>query len=482
MANQYWKKLSDYSFLIPKEYRKGMRVPGIVFADESLIAQADRDRALEQVINVAFLPGIVKASLAMPDIHWGYGFPIGGVAAFDTEGGVISPGGVGYDINCGVRLLKTNLLAREVKPLVEPLLYELARNVPKGVGSHGLLRLSRGEMEKALTGGVKWAIGQGYGWKEDADFIEEGGVLAGADPNKVSERAFQRGKDQLGTLGAGNHFLEIQEVVEIFDERVARAFGLYPGQLVVMIHSGSRGFGHQICSDYIKVMEQVVKREGITLPDRQLCCAPLGSKEQKDYYAAMACAVNYAFINRHMMAHFTRVSFENVFKKSAESLGMDLLYDVAHNIAKFEEHQVSGEKKALCVHRKGATRAFGPGHPAIPQAYREIGQPVIIPGDMGRASFVLVGTDKAMTESWGSTCHGAGRTMSRSQAKRTVRGERLKQELEEKGIRVVVGHLSLLAEEAPLAYKDVSQVVSVCDGAGLSRKVARTRPLGVLKG
>ena len=459
-----------------------MRVPGIVFADESLIAQADRDRALEQVINVAFLPGIVKASLAMPDIHWGYGFPIGGVAAFDTEGGVISPGGVGYDINCGVRLLKTNLLAREVKPLVEPLLYELARNVPKGVGSHGLLRLSRGEMEKALTGGVKWAIGQGYGWKEDADFIEEGGVLAGADPNKVSERAFQRGKDQLGTLGAGNHFLEIQELVEIFDERVARAFGLYPGQLVVMIHSGSRGFGHQICSDYIKVMEQVVKREGITLPDRQLCCAPLGSKEQKDYYAAMACAVNYAFINRHMMAHFTRVSFENVFKKSAESLGMDLLYDVAHNIAKFEEHQVNGEKKALCVHRKGATRAFGPGHPAIPQAYREIGQPVIIPGDMGRASFVLVGTDKAMTDSWGSTCHGAGRTMSRAQAKRTVRGERLKQELEEKGIRVVVGHLSLLAEEAPLAYKDVSQVVSVCDGAGLSRKVARTRPLGVLKG
>jgi len=459
-----------------------MRVPGIVFADESLIAQADRDRALEQVINVAFLPGIVKASLAMPDIHWGYGFPIGGVAAFDTEGGVISPGGVGYDINCGVRLLKTNLLAREVKPLVEPLLYELARNVPKGVGSHGLLRLSRGEMEKALTGGVKWAIGQGYGWKEDADFIEEGGVLAGADPNKVSERAFQRGKDQLGTLGAGNHFLEIQEVVEIFDERVARAFGLYPGQLVVMIHSGSRGFGHQICSDYIKVMEQVVKREGILLPDRQLCCAPLGSKEQKDYYAAMACAVNYAFINRHMMAHFTRVSFENVFKKSAESLGMDLLYDVAHNIAKFEEHQVNGEKKALCVHRKGATRAFGPGHPAIPQAYREIGQPVIIPGDMGRASFVLVGTDKAMTDSWGSTCHGAGRTMSRAQAKRTVRGERLKQELEEKGIRVVVGHLSLLAEEAPLAYKDVSKVVSVCDGAGISKKVARTRPLGVLKG
>ena len=459
-----------------------MRVPGIVFADESLIAQADRDRALEQVINVAFLPGIVKASLAMPDIHWGYGFPIGGVAAFDTEGGVISPGGVGYDINCGVRLLKTNLLAREVKPLVEPLLYELARNVPKGVGSHGLLRLSRGEMEKALTGGVKWAIGQGYGWKEDADFIEEGGVLAGADPNKVSERAFQRGKDQLGTLGAGNHFLEIQELVEIFDERVARAFGLYPGQLVVMIHSGSRGFGHQICSDYIKVMEQVVKREGITLPDRQLCCAPLGSKEQKDYYAAMACAVNYAFINRHMMAHFTRVSFENVFKKSAESLGMDLLYDVAHNIAKFEEHQVNGEKKTLCVHRKGATRSFGPGHPAIPQAYREIGQPVIIPGDMGRASFVLVGTDKAMTDSWGSTCHGAGRTMSRAQAKRTVRGERLKQELEEKGIRVVVGHLSLLAEEAPLAYKDVSKVVSVCDGAGISKKVARTRPLGVLKG
>src|SRR3972149_6906056 len=434
MANQYWKKLSDYSFLIPKEYRKGMRVPGIVFADEPLIAQADRDRALEQVINVAFLPGIVKASLAMPDIHWGYGFPIGGVAAFDTEGGVISPGGVGYDINCGVRLLKTNLMAREVVPMVEPLLYELARNVPKGVGSHGLLRLSRGEMEKALTGGVKWAIGQGYGWKEDADFIEEGGGLAGADPNKVSERAFQRGKDQLGTLGAGNHFLEIQEVVEIFDERVAGAFGLYPGQLVVMIHSGSRGFGHQICSDYIKVMEQVVKREGIMLPDRQLCCAPLGSKEQKDYYAAMACAVNYAFINRHMMAHFTRVSFENVFKKSAESLGMDLLYDVAHNIAKFEEHQVSGEKKALCVHRKGATRAFGPGHPAIPQAYREIGQPVIIPGDMGRASFVLVGTDKAMTESWGSTCHGAGRTMSRAQAKRTVRGERLKPEAEEKGI------------------------------------------------
>jgi tRNA-splicing ligase RtcB len=476
------ERIGPYAFRIPQTYKKGMRVPGIIFADDELLEQAKKDQAMEQVANVAFLPGIVKASYAMPDIHWGYGFPIGGVAAFDLSTGVISPGGVGFDITCGVRLLRTNLVADEVREKMQPLIHELSRNVPAGVGSRGKIRLSREKMTELLKKGVIWAIKEGYGWQEDAEFTEEGGFLEGADPVKVSDRAYQRGLDQLGTLGAGNHFLEVQRVEEIYDERIARAFGLYLGQLTVMIHCGSRGLGHQICSDYVKVMDRVARRIGLELPDRQLACAPIDSPEGKDYYGAMACAANFARANRHVIAHFVRQSFEFIFGKGASKLGMTLLYDVAHNIAKFEEHVVDGKRRRLCVHRKGATRAFGPGHPEIPAAYREIGQPVIIPGDMRRSSHVLVGTEQAMKESFGSTCHGAGRVMSRTQAKKKIRGEDLKRSLEEQGIVVKVGKLSLLAEEAPEAYKDVTRVVDVCEGAGLSHKVVRLKPLGVLKG
>ncbi|MDI6892392.1 MAG: RtcB family protein [Actinomycetota bacterium] len=468
--------------MIPQTYRSGMRVPGTVYADDDLIFQADRDRALEQVVNVAFLPGIVKASFAMPDIHWGYGFPIGGVAAMDTKTGVISPGGVGYDVSCGVRLLRTNLTAKEIAPSMQALMHELSRNIPKGVGSRGKIKLGWKEMEELLVKGARWAVAAGYGWREDLDYTEDGGCLPEADPSKVSRRAFERGLSQPGTLGAGNHFLELQEVVEIYDDKVAEVFGLLKGQVVMMIHSGSRGVGHQICSDYIKVMDRVVRELGIELPDKQLGCAPITSDEGRDYYGAMACAANYALANRHCLAHWVRQSFEYVFKKSAESLGMHLLYDVSHNIARFEDHEVGGARGRLCVHRKGATRAFGPGHPAIPEVYREVGQPVIIPGDMGRSSYVLVGTEGSEEEAFASTCHGAGRVMSRSRAKRQIRGDQLKRELEAKGIVILAGHLPLLAEEAPQAYKDVSKVVEICHGAGLSRKVAKMRPMGVLKG
>lgn len=476
------EKISPYCYRMPQTYKLGMRVPGIIFADDELMQQAERDKAIEQVANVAFLPGVVKASLAMPDIHWGYGFPIGGVAAMDVSTGVISPGGVGFDISCGVRLLRTNLGADEVKDKLVALMHELARNIPKGVGSRGKIKLNHEQMVKLMEQGVQWAVKAGYGWPEDAEFAEEGGRLPGADSTKVSEHAFKRGLEQPGTLGSGNHFIELQRVDEIFDETAARAFGLYQGQLTVMIHSGSRGVGHQICTDYVRVMDRVVRQLGIELPDRQLACAPIDSQEGRDYYAAMTCGANYAVVNRHCLAHWARQSFETIFGKSAEKLDLRLVYDISHNIAKFEEHLVNGKKTKLCVHRKGATRAFGPNHPATPAAYRQVGQPVIIPGDMERASYVLVGTDKAMTESFGSTCHGAGRVMSRSQARRTIRGDELKRGLEEQGIIVEAGKLSLLAEEAAAAYKDVSKVVEVCHGAGLSKKVARLKPLGVVKG
>jgi len=475
-------QLSEFVWKIPQEYKAGMRVPGIIFASEELLLRAHEDKAIEQVANVAFLPGIIRASYAMPDIHWGYGFPIGGVAATDLKTGVISPGGVGFDINCGVRLLKTGFHAKDVMGRLDELMQELARNIPKGVGSRGKLKLEHKELENVMVEGIDWAIKNGFAWDEDAGFIEERGRLDGADPGRVSTRAFERGRDQPGTLGAGNHFLEIQEVIEIFDQRAANAFDLFKGQLVVMIHSGSRGVGHQICSDYIKVMDGVVRATGIRLPDRQLGCAPIGSQEGRDYYAAMACAVNYAFVNRQVMAHWVRESFERVFTKSAESMGIRLLYDVCHNIAKFEEHTVDGVQREVCVHRKGATRAFGPGNPLVPARYRDVGQPVLVPGDMGSASYVLVGTERAMIETFGSTCHGAGRTMSRSEAKRKIRGQELKSELEAKGIKIIAGNLALLAEEAPAAYKDVSQVVEVCHRSGISMKVARLRPVGVIKG
>ncbi len=476
------ERLDEYRWRIPRGARQGMRVPGVVFASRALLEQAALDRALEQVINVAYLPGIVGASLAMPDIHWGYGFPIGGVAAMDRAEGVVSPGGVGYDISCGVRLVRTNLQRREVVPRTHELARELARLVPKGLGAQGRLGLNRAELEKLLEHGVPQLIAGGIGWEEDLEHIEEGGAYSGADPAKVSERAFERGRGQVGTLGSGNHFLEIQAVDAIYDADVARGFGLERDQVVVMVHSGSRGLGHQVATDYIKLMDRVVQRERISLPDRQLVCAPVESREGRDYLAAMACAANFALCNREAMTHYTRQAFGSVFGTDGRALGMSLLYDVSHNLAKPERHEVEGRERDVVVHRKGATRAFAPGRPEVPAAYRSLGQPVLIPGDMGRYSFVLSGLETGMQRSFGSTCHGAGRRMSRHQAKRQVRGDALKRQLESRGIVVMAGRLQELAEEAPEAYKDVAGIVEVCEGAGLSKRVAKLVPLAVLKG
>jgi tRNA-splicing ligase RtcB len=474
-------KLSDFKWEVPVDFKRGMRVPGVVFADEELIEMACRDRALEQVANVAFLPGIVGRSLAMPDIHWGYGFPIGGVAAF-SEDGVVSPGGVGFDISCGVRLVKTNLEDGEVRPGLRELLATIASNVPRGLGTHGKINTPQKLLRKVFTGGGRTMIELGYGRPEDLGRTERGGVYPGADPDKVSTRVYERGRDQVGTLGSGNHFIEVQVVDRIFMPEVAREFGLFENQVVVMIHSGSRGVGHQICTDYLKVMDNAVRKTGLELPDRQLACAPLGSREAEDYLAAMACACNYAISNRQAMMHWARRSFEAHFKMPETRLGMELLYDVSHNVARIETHQVEGKQMELCVHRKGATASFPPSHPDLPEEYSRVGQPVLIPGDMGTHSYVLVGTESAMVESFGSTCHGAGRTMSRSKAKKQIQGGELRDRLESQGILVFAGKLALLAEEAPEAYKDVTRVVDVCEGAGLSRKVARLSPMGVLKG
>ncbi|MHB9053255.1 MAG: RtcB family protein [Thermoleophilia bacterium] len=474
------QKISPWCWEIPR--RGDMRVPGRIFSDREFITRAGQENALEQVANVACLPGIEMASLAMPDIHWGYGFAIGGVAAFRMEDGIISPGGVGYDIACGVRLIRSNMLASEVEKAIPDLVHELSRNVPAGVGRHGDVRLGRRELDDLMTRGVPWLISQGYGWPDDVDAIEDGGVLAGANPELVSPRARDRGSAQSGTLGAGNHFLEVQRVEQVFDETAARAFGIFPGQLCIMVHTGSRGLGHQICTEYVKTMGSAAARAGINLPDRQLACAPVNSPEGKDYYATMACAVNFAGGNRQVMTHLVRQSCEYIFKSSAESLGLDLVYDVAHNVAKFEEHETAAGRKILCVHRKGATRSFPAGHPDIPEKYRAVGQPVIVPGDMGTASYLLMGAEAAMTESFGSTCHGAGRVMGRRAAKRAIQGHELKARLEAQGITIRAGRTSTLAEEAPEAYKDIDKVVEVCHQAGLSKKVARLRPLGVVKG
>lgn len=476
------KQLSPFKWEIPQDESRGMRVPGIIFIDQTMLEQAIKDRAAEQVINVATLPGIVCASLAMPDIHWGYGFPIGGVAAMDVEEGVISPGGVGFDIACGIRLLRTNLSKEDVDKVKPELMQELNRNVPKGVGKSGRVKVDRSEFNKAITMGARWGIGRGYGWEEDIEFLERRGCLAGADPDAVSQHAYERGHDQIGTLGSGNHFVEIQVVEEIYDEEAARACGLSLGQITVMIHSGSRGFGHQICTDYLKVMERVTARMGYQLPDRQLACAPIKSEEGVKYASGLACGVNYAVLNRQLLTHWVRGSFERVLRASARKLGINIVYDNSHNLVLFEEHQINGIKKELCVHRKGATRAFGPGHPDLPENYKSIGQPIVVPGDMGTCSFLLLGTEQAMKESFGSTCHGAGRMMSRSEAKRRIRGTELKNALEARGISVMADSMPGLAEEAPDAYKDVSQVVEICVGARISRKVAKMVPIGVLKG
>lgn len=476
-------KTDDYHWQIPPSYKSGMRVPGLIYASEEMLKSIQEEQTPEQVANVAFLPGIVKFSLAMPDIHWGYGFPIGGVAAMDVRNGVVSPGGVGYDINCGVRLLRSNLSQAEVKTKIGQLVNELFNNVPSGLGSEGKIKVSQKEMEQLIVKGAAWAVEHGFGSEDDLDATEEGGCVEGADPSKISEKAIKRGMPQAGTLGSGNHFVEVQVVKEIFEPYIAGIMGINEvNQVLILIHTGSRGFGHQVCTDHLRVMEGAVSTYGIKLPDRQLACAPIESREGKDYLAAMACAANYAWVNRQCIAHWVRESFSKVFGKSAEELGIRQIYDVAHNIAKIEAHKVDGRSVKVCVHRKGATRAFPAGHKDVSERYKEIGHPVLIPGDMGRCSFVAVGTQKAMEETFGSTCHGAGRVLSRGAAKRSLKGRDVIRELQERGITVRAHSIPSLAEEASQAYKDVTEVIDVVHQAGICRKVAMAVPIGVIKG
>ncbi len=474
------KKLDDCRWQVAPS--GGMRVPGIIYTSEGMLPDIHKDRSPEQVANVACLPGIVKYSLAMPDMHLGYGFPIGGVAAFDWETGVVSPGGVGYDINCGCRLVATALNAGEVKGEIKGLVDALYAGIPTGVGSRGRVKLSKKDEKKVCVDGSKWAVKNGYGTPADIEHTEDGGAIPGANPELVSERAFERGKDQLGTLGSGNHFLEVQVVDKILEPETAAAFGLREGQVTVMIHSGSRGFGYQVCDDFLHRLTRHVQTLGITLPDRQLACAYIQSTEGQEYLAAMAAAANYAFANRQVLMHLTQEIFERYFNLSPRALDMRLVYDVAHNIAKKETHIVDGKRQTLCVHRKGATRAFPAGHPVLPEAYRNVGQPVLIPGDMGTASYVMVGTERAMEETFGSCCHGAGRVLSRHAAMKKAKGRAIYRELEDKGIFVRAHGRSTLAEEMPEAYKDISDVVDVVSRAGIARKVARLRPLGLIKG
>jgi tRNA-splicing ligase RtcB len=476
-------RIDDYRWEIPTSYKAGMRVAGLIYASQSMLEHIFEEQVFEQVANVAFLPGIVGHSLAMPDIHWGYGFPIGGVAATRVADGVISPGGVGFDINCGVRLLRTNLTVDEVRPEITKLVNELYENVPSGLGSEGKIRVSQKELDQVLTQGSRWALEKGLGEPEDIVVTEEAGCIKQANPDKVSVKAKKRGIPQLGTLGSGNHFLEVEAVTEIYDPAAAGVMGITGvGQILVLIHTGSRGLGHEVCGDYVRLLGEAVKRYGIALPDRQLACAPVSSAEGQDYLEAMACAANYAWTNRQCIAHWTRESFARVFGRSQREIGLEQIYDVCHNIAKIEEHSVGGRRQRLCVHRKGATRAFPPGHRDVPERYRDIGQPVLIPGDMGRGSFVALGTERAMAESFGSTCHGAGRLKSRSAARRSLNGAEVARQLASRGITVKTGDLGSLAEEASPAYKDVAEVVEVTDKAGISRKVVRTEPVGVIKG
>lgn len=476
-------KIDDWRWEIPKSYKPGMRVPGLIFADERSLPQLQADQALEQVANVAHLPGIVNYALAMPDIHWGYGFPIGGVAATDPkEGGVISPGGVGYDINCGVRLIRSELTDSDVRPHLRSLVAHLFNDVPCGVGESGAISLGFKDMQRVLRRGSEWAVENGYGTDEDTAHTEARGALEDADPDAVSERAYARGKDQLGTLGSGNHFLEIQMIDEIYDPLSAHQLGLFQNQVTVMIHSGSRGFGYQVCDDSLEMTRKALSKYHIEVPDVQLACAPVNSPEGRQYLGAMRAAANFAWANRQCLTFLMRRVFENYFRKSSRDLGLDLVYDVAHNIAKFEKFSVNGFERMLCVHRKGATRAYGPGDPELPESVRDIGQPVIIPGDMGRFSYVLLGTRQAMDETFGSSCHGAGRAMSRTAALKHARGRSIEAELEAKGIIVMGRGKKGIAEEQPAAYKDVNDVVRVVHEAGIARKVARMKPLGVIKG
>lgn len=475
------RRIDDVVWEIPKT--GGMRVPGRIYASEALLRDISRDQCLRQVANVAHLPGIVGWSLAMPDIHLGYGFPIGGVAAMDADEGVISPGGVGYDINCGVRLVRTGLRYADIQGRLDRLLDRLFGAIPCGVGSKGAIpTLGAVDEKRLIQRGAAWAVERGFGRAADLAHTEEGGCLAGADPEAVSERALARGLTQVGTLGSGNHFLEIGRVDAVYRPEVAAALGLEAGQVTVIIHSGSRGLGYQTCDDYLRVMGRAMERYRIAVPDRQLACVPIASPEGERYVAAMACAANYAWVNRQVIMGLAEAVFQEVLGVGPRELDFRLVYDVCHNIAKFESHEIGGARRRLCVHRKGATRAFGPGHPAVPESVRSVGQPVLIPGDMGRYSFVLVGTAGAMRETFGSTCHGAGRVMSRAEAKRRSRGLHLDDELAKQGVLARYEGRGTLAEEMPYAYKDVAAVVEVMERAGISLKVARLKPCGVIKG
>jgi tRNA-splicing ligase RtcB (3'-phosphate/5'-hydroxy nucleic acid ligase) len=467
---------------LPVGKRPNMRVPARLYADDAILEMALKDRSVEQLVNTTTLPGIVRYALAMPDVHEGYGFPIGGVAATALPEGVISPGGVGYDINCGVRLLTSHIEAEALRPHIDKLMSTLFQNVATGVGAVGSLKLSDTAMRVLLEKGSGWALSNHYAHQEDLEHTEDRGCMDAADAASVSKKAIERGHDEVGTLGSGNHFLEIDEIVEVYDEEAARAFGLVIGQACIWIHSGSRGLGHQVCTDAVRVMQQVVAKYHFQLPDRELGCAPFNSPEGQQYYAAMCCAANYAWVNRQVMTYLVRQTFDKALVGSFRDRDLHLLYDVCHNIAKVERHEIAGKTLELCVHRKGATRAFGPGRQEVPRDYRALGQPVLIPGSMGTGSYILVGTEKAMQDTFGSTCHGAGRTMSRAEARRKVRGEDLRRDLAQADIIVRAGSMSGLAEEAPDAYKDVDRVVNVVQRAGIARKVARTRPLGVMKG
>ncbi len=477
------RRIDDYRWEIPVDYKNGMKVPGLVYADNRMLDVAREEQSLEQVANVAFLPGIVGRSMAMPDIHLGYGFPIGGVAATRVRDGVVSPGGVGYDINCGVRLLRSTLEEEEVRPKIKELIDDLFRNIPSGIGSEGKIKITVKEIDEVLSQGAGWAVHHGYGSQDDLDVTEENGCMKTADPDKVSERAKKRGAPQLGTLGSGNHFLEVQVVREIYDEKAAKVMGItHVGQVLVLIHTGSRGLGYQICDDSLRTMADSVHRYGIVLPDRQLACAPVESEEGKDYLAAMACAANYAWANRLCITHWARESFVRILGKKLDMISLQQVYDVAHNIAKIEDHLVEGKNEKLCVHRKGATRAFPAGKKGVPERYQDIGQPVLIPGDMGRCSFIALGTERAMEETFGSTCHGAGRVLSRGAARRELRGRDIAAGLAARGIYIKAESMGSLAEEASNAYKDISDVVRITNEAGISRRVAMAEPIGVIKG
>jgi tRNA-splicing ligase RtcB len=480
------KKISDVCWEISSDYKKGkpeMLVPARIFATEKLLNQMDF-AVFEQISNVACLPGIQKAAMCMPDAHWGYGFPIGGVAAFDTETGIISPGGIGYDINCGMRLIRTDLTVEDVQPKLKPLVDYLFKTVPAGVGAHGFVKLTLPQHKEVMVDGAQWCIRNGYGWSEDKDRIEGFGRIEGADPSKVSQKAISRGAPELGTLGSGNHYLEVQLVAakNIFDKQIAKKFGLFENQIVVMVHCGSRGFGHQICTDYVNVFRERMAGWGIKVRDEELACAPFRSKEAQDYFAAMNCAANYGFANRQLILHRIREGFSHIFGQDAEKLGMHMIYDVAHNIAKIEEHKIDGEKKEVVMHRKGATRCFGPARKELPKLYRETGQPVIVGGSMETGSYLCVGTDEADDLTFGSTMHGSGRTMSRAQAKREGSGIDLQKKMEEEGIYVRSVSMSGLAEEAGSAYKDINEVVDTMEVAGVSKKVVAFKPIGNVKG